>query len=191
MKWITYIFLPSSWTHHPTPLGHHRAPSWAPCVTQQLPTSCLFAHGSVYVSFLIFQFDPHLPCVCMSFLYVYVSIPPLQIGSPVPFFFRFHIHGLIYNICHELIYDICLFLADLLYFVWQTLGPSTSLKMTQFHFLLWLNNIPLYICTTSSLFIHRWTFRLLLCTGCCKQCCSERWGTCVYLNYGFLRIYAQ
>ena len=27
---------------HPSPLGRHRARSWAPCTTQQLPASCLF-----------------------------------------------------------------------------------------------------------------------------------------------------
>ena len=27
---------------HPTPPGHHRAPGWAPCVIQQLPTSNVF-----------------------------------------------------------------------------------------------------------------------------------------------------
>ena len=27
---------------HPTPLGHHRSPSWTPCAIQQLPTSYLF-----------------------------------------------------------------------------------------------------------------------------------------------------
>ena len=35
----------------------------------------------------------------------------------------------------------------------QSLGPSKSLQMAQFHSFLWLSNIPLYICTTS-LFIH-------------------------------------
>ena len=32
-------------------LGHHRAPSWAPCVTQQLPASHshFFTQGSVYI----------------------------------------------------------------------------------------------------------------------------------------------
>ena len=29
--------------HHPTCLGHHRAPSWAPCARQQAPTS-YFTH---------------------------------------------------------------------------------------------------------------------------------------------------
>ena len=27
---------------HPIPLGHHRAPAWAPSVMQQLPRGCLF-----------------------------------------------------------------------------------------------------------------------------------------------------
>ena len=33
-------------------------------------------------------------------------------------------------------------LSELLHSVWQTLGSSTSLQMTQFHPLLWLSNIP-------------------------------------------------
>ena len=32
------LSLPST-PPHPTPLGHHRAPIWAPCATQQLPTN--------------------------------------------------------------------------------------------------------------------------------------------------------
>ena len=52
---------------------------------------------------------------------------------------------------YALIYDICFSLSDLLHSVWQSLDPSTSLQMTQFHSFLWLSNIPLYICTTSSL----------------------------------------
>ena len=30
------------------------------------------------------------------------------------------------------------------------------------------------------------TSRLLPCPGYCKQCCSEHWGACVFLNCGFL-----
>ena len=41
---------------HPTPLGHYRAPNWAPCAIGQFPTSYLFAHGSVYMSLLLSQF---------------------------------------------------------------------------------------------------------------------------------------
>ena len=61
-------------------------------------------------------------------------------------FSSFHIYALIYNICFSL--------SDLLHSVWQSLDPSTSQQMTQFHSFFRLSNIPLYICTTSSLSIH-------------------------------------
>ena len=89
---------------------------------------------------------PYAPFHSTSILYVCIFIPVLQLGSSVPFFFRFHIYVLAYGICFSL--------SDLLHSVWQTLGPSTSVQITQFCFFLWLSNIPLYICTTSSLSIH-------------------------------------
>ena len=39
------------------------------------------------------------------------------------------------------------------YYIIFYLGPSTSLQMIKYFLLLWLSNIPLYICTTSSLSI--------------------------------------
>ena len=56
-----------------------------------------------------------------------------------------------------LAYGIYFSLSDFLHSVWQTLGPSTSLQITQFRFFLWLSNIPLYICVNVSIcifFIH-------------------------------------
>ena len=49
MKWISYMHtyipslfdLPPLLPHRPPHLGHHRAPSWAPCAIQQVPTSYL------------------------------------------------------------------------------------------------------------------------------------------------------
>ena len=29
------------------------------------------------------------------------------------------------------------------------------------------------------------------CPGYCKSCCYEHWGACIFLNYGFLWVYAQ
>ena len=59
-------------------------------------------------------------------------------------------------------------------------------------FFLWLSNISSYICTTSCLCIHLSAdVRLLPRLGYHKQCCSECWGACIFLNYGFLRIYPQ
>ena len=64
------------------------------------------------------------------------------------FFFslRFHIYVLAYCTCFSL--------SGLLHSVRQTFTPSTSLQIPPFHFFLWLSNIPLYICATSSLSIH-------------------------------------
>jgi len=47
MKWIhsVYTSIPSLLDFsplHPTPLGHHRTPSWAPWTIQNVPTSYLF-----------------------------------------------------------------------------------------------------------------------------------------------------
>ena len=64
-------------TPHPTPLGHHRAPSWAPCAIQLLPTSCLFyIWKCVYVNATL-SIHPTLPfphCAHISVLYVCVTI---------------------------------------------------------------------------------------------------------------------
>ena len=73
-KWISHMYtyipslldLPPTPPPHPTHLGHHRALSWAPCATQQVPTSYLFYTRSVYMSIPISQFilppTAHSPC---------------------------------------------------------------------------------------------------------------------------------
>ena len=50
---------------HPTHLGHHRAPSWAPCAIQQVPLATYFTHGSVYMSIPISHFI-HVPLTPVS-----------------------------------------------------------------------------------------------------------------------------
>ena len=51
-------------------------------------------------------------------------------------------------------------------------------------------NIPLYMCTTSSLsFFCQWTLRLLL--GYYKQCCRGHWDACILSDHVFIWIYAQ
>ena len=109
-----------------------------------------FIHIGVYMSIPISQFNPAppppppaptFPLGVQTFvLYICVSFLPCK---PVHLYHisRFHIYALIH--------DICLSLSDLLHYVWQSISPSTSLQMTQFHSFLWLNNIPLYTCSTS------------------------------------------
>ena len=61
-----------------------------------------------------------------------------------------------------------------------------------FHFFQWLSSIPLYICSTTSLFILLsmgvWMFKLHPGLDYCKQCCNKHWGACILSDYGFLGI---
>ena len=158
-KWISHVHThvpvsPPSWASLPSSVSH---PSRSLQSTE--PISLCYAaashqptilHSVVYICWCYSHFAPVsfalLPHVLKCIFYVYLFIPALQLGSSVPFFFRFHIYALAYGICFSL--------SDLLHSVWQTLSPSTSLQITQFCFFLWLSNIPLYICATSSLSIH-------------------------------------
>ena len=60
---------PPSWTsllpfhQH---LGHHRAPSWAPCALQQVPLAICFTHGGVFMANLTSQFIPPSPSPTVS-----------------------------------------------------------------------------------------------------------------------------
>ena len=120
-----------------------------------------FIHITVFMSIRISQFitpppphptphTPHTPHHFPPLVSVRLFSTSVSLFLPCKLvhlyhFSRFHIHALIYYICFSL--------TDLLHSVWQSLDPSTSLQMTQFHSFLWLSNIPLYIYTTSSLSI--------------------------------------
>ena len=59
---LSWASLPSP---YPTPLGHHRAPGWAPCVIELLLIS-YFIYGSVYMLMLLSAFVPFFPSLTMS-----------------------------------------------------------------------------------------------------------------------------
>ena len=108
-----------------------------------------FTYGTVYMSMPFSHFVPAYtsPSLCPQVHSLHLCL----YSCPAPRFFRtiifrFHIYVLAYSICFSL--------SDLLHSVGQSLGPSTSLQITQFHFFLWLSNIPLHKCATSSLSIH-------------------------------------
>ena len=110
-------------------------------------------HISVYMSIPISQFITPPPPRChfprlVSIHLFSTSVSQLLSCNPVHLyhFSRFHIH--------VLIYDVCFFLSDLLHSVWPSLDSSASLQMIQFRSFSWVSNIPLYICTTSSLSIR-------------------------------------
>ena len=159
-KWIgyTYTYIPIS---HPSCVSLPPSLSHPSRWTQSTELiSLCYAAASHYLSILhlvVYLCPCHSltssqltlppPRVLKSILYVCIFIPVLPLGSSEPFFFfRFHIYVLAYSICFSL--------SVLLHSVGQSLGPSTSLQITQFHSFLWLSNIPLYVCATSSLSIH-------------------------------------
>ena len=81
---------------------------------------------------------------------------------------------------------------ELLHSVWQTLVHPHHYKCPRFiPFYGWVifrgihgpHHLYPLICWRTS--------PLLPCPDNCKQCCSERWGTCVFLSYGFFRVYAH
>ena len=57
--------VPSSWASlllpHPSPLGNHRAPSWAPCFPQQLLTSYLFYTWERVYTYMSMPLSPFIP----------------------------------------------------------------------------------------------------------------------------------
>ena len=146
---ITPYFLPLASPSHPpypTPLDSHKAPSWSPCAMQLFPTSYLFYIGSIYKAMPLSHFIPAYPS-CSPCPQVHSLCLHLY-SCPAPGFFRTN-----FFFIHMLAYGVCFSLSNLLHSVWLTLGPSTSLQITQFRFFLWLSNVPLYICATS-LSIH-------------------------------------
>ena len=104
------------------------------------PLAIYFTFGSVYMSMPLSHFIPAYPspslCPQVYSLHLHLySCPAPRFFRTIFFFFRFHIHVLTYNICFSL--------SDLLHSVRQSLGPSTSIRITQFRSVLWLSNIPL------------------------------------------------
>ena len=157
-KWIsyTYTYIPISPPSciSLTPSLSHPSRWWQNTELISLcgcfPLATYFTFGSVYMSVPLSHFVPAYPspslCPQVHSLHLCLySCPGPRFFRTFYLFFWFHIYVLAYGICFSL--------SDLLHSVWKTLGPSTSLQITQFSFFLWLSNVPLYIFTTSSLFI--------------------------------------
>ena len=161
-KWISYMYTnipispPSCVSLPPSPSHPSRWSQSTKLVSLYNTAASHYLsilHLVVYICKCSLSLRPSLPFplpVCSTPFSTSASLflsCPLVLQNPFFFFFfRFQIYVVAYGICFSL--------SDLLHSVWQPLGPSTSLQITQFCFFLWLSNIPLYICATSSLSIH-------------------------------------
>ena len=116
--------MPSLLSLPPSPLSYQRAQAELPVLCTSFPLASYITHGSVCISVPLSQNAPPSPSPavstgpsCMS-----VSIPSQNQVHP-RHFSRFQIYASIYNICFSL--------SDLLHFVEQVLGSSTSVQLTQ------------------------------------------------------------
>ena len=176
-KWISYTYTyiplsPPSCISLPPSLSHpdrrsvtkHRTN--LPVLCGCFPLAIYYTFGSVYMSMPLSHFVPaypsHSPCPQVHSLRLRLySCPAPRFFRTTFFFFRFHIYVLAYGICFPL--------SDLLHSVWQTLGPSTSLQITQFWFFYgWVIFHCIYVPHLLYPFICQWTLRLLPCPGYCK-----------------------
>ena len=126
-------------------IGYYRVLSRVPYAIQQVFISHFFyIWYSVYVNLNLPIYISPLPAGIHKFVFYICnsSTSALQKSSFVPFFI-FYIQ--------VIPYDIYLSPSDLLHSVRESLGSSMMLQMALFHSFLWLSNIPLYICTSSSL----------------------------------------
>ena len=95
-----------------------------------------FIDISVYMSIPISHFIPPPPSCFPPLVSIHsfsTSMSQFLPCKPVPLY-----HFSMFLI-YALIYDICFSLSDLLHSVWQSLDPSMSQQMTQFHSSLWLS----------------------------------------------------
>ena len=138
-----YTYIPSLLNPPPTPTSYASRSSQSTQLSSlcyhSFPLAICFTHCSVYM--YIYQCcslsSSHLllsqlcPQVCSLYLCLYFC--------PANRFLQYHFS----RFCiYALMYHACSSLSDLLHSVWQTLGSSTSLQMTQFYSFLWLNSIP-------------------------------------------------
>ena len=126
--------LPPSHPPYPTPLGGHKHRADLPVLCGCFPLAISFTFGSVYMSMPLSHFVPAYPSTSLCpqvhslvGLRLYSRPDPRFFMTTLFFCFRFHIYVLAYSICFSL--------SDLLHSVWQTLGPFTSLQITQILFL--------------------------------------------------------
>ena len=124
---------------HPTPLGHHRALSWAPCVIEQLPTSYLFYTRYCIYARAIFQSvspSPSPLCLHIHFLHLRLYSCPENRFICTIFLYSIHIWYLFFSFWFTSLY--------------MTDFGSIQVSTANYIPFLWLSNAPLCICIITS-----------------------------------------
>ena len=131
-----------------TPLGHHRAPGWAPWAVLKLTISCLFSTRSCIYFDAALSIRPSLffPCCPRTpILYIWVYFCPANSFSSTNFS-RFYTYMGSYTM-FDFLFLLISFCVTGSRFIQLTRTDSNSLLFI-------LSNTTLYICPTSSLSSH-------------------------------------
>ena len=109
------------------PSSNHRAPSQVPCAILQVEhyfteISVIYVKPNFPIYPTLLTPSPMSTHPFSTFASLYLPWNSVHLYH----FSRFHIYALIHSICFSLFI--------ILHSVWQILGPSTSLQMTQFHY---------------------------------------------------------
>ena len=132
--WISHRFAPPTWTSLPPLSPSHcsrllRGPGLSSlshtASSRWLSVLHMVAHVSMSLSSYTLP-PPSSPLSLVRKSVLYVCLCCCSANRPNSTIFL----DSIYN---ALVYDICFSLSDLLHSVWQILGSSTSLQLTQFH----------------------------------------------------------
>ena len=91
MKWISCTYIPSFLDLHPIPLYPTHViiredQAELPVLYSKFPLAIYFTHGSIYMLISVSQFIASCPRVHISIIYIYISIPALEMVLSVPFF---------------------------------------------------------------------------------------------------------
>jgi len=184
--------VPPSWTPLPPPSPPH-PPGLSQSTGFECCVSCIelalvisFTYGNIYVPILFSQIilPSPSPTESKSLFFTSVSLVALLGGLSLP---SFWIPYLCINILH---FNFSLWLTSLC-IIGSSFIHLIRTDSNAFFFYSWVIFHCVYVPQLPDPLICWWTSRLFPCPSCCKQCCSEHWGTCVSFNSGFLGVYAQ
>ena len=113
MKWISCMctYIPSLLGLPPTPVGHHRAPGWAPCATQQLPTSfllytwyCVYVSATLPIHPILSSFLPVSTCLFCMLTCLFLPWKQIYLYH----LSKSHIHALMYLLFYFWLTSFCM-----------------------------------------------------------------------------------
>ena len=176
---------------HESTMGVHVSPAWTPfCLpAHPIPLGCPRApalSAQLHASNLPLSSISHMVIYVFRCCSLTLSHPCLLPQSPKVWSLSL---CLFCYLAYRVIITVFLNSIYMRYMEIHALYPYICIKCILFYS--WVILHCVHIAQRPYPFICWWTSRLLPWPSCCKQCCSEHWGTRVSFSSGFLAVYAQ